>query len=60
MFGLIGIIVGILCLLFAAFMVFFFPASTMRGATGHQSQGWEGVLFGFFVGLIGVALLFLP
>ena len=62
MFGWTGIIIGILLLLFAAFMVFFFPASTMEGASGHQPQGfsWNGILLGFIAGLIGVALIFLP
>ncbi len=59
MFGWVGIIVGILFLLFAAFMVFFFPMSTVE-SSGHQTQGWNGVLFGVIVGLIGIALLFLP
>jgi ABC-type Mn2+/Zn2+ transport system permease subunit len=59
MFGWIGVIIGILLLLFAAFMIFFFPMSTAE-ASGHQTQGWNGVLFGFVAGIIGVALIFLP
>jgi len=57
MFGWIGIIVGILLLLFAAFMVFFFPAPTV-----HQSEsfGWNGILIGFIAGIIGLALIFIP
>jgi|GEM_PF-745946 len=55
MFGWIGVIVGILLLLFAAFLIFFFPAEAE-----HQYQGWEGVIFGFVVGVIGAALLLLP
>jgi hypothetical protein len=57
MFGLAGIIVGILLLLFAAFMVFFFPAAQEHQPGGF---GWNGVLFGFVVGIIGIALIFLP
>jgi hypothetical protein len=54
--------VGILFLLFAAFAIFFFPASTMEGASGHQPQNfsWNGILLGFIVGIIGLALLLLP
>jgi len=57
MFGWTGVIIGILLLLFAAFMIFFFPASKE-----HQPDpyGFNGVLFGFIAGLIGVALIFLP
>jgi len=57
MFGLAGIIVGILLLLFAAFMIFFFPMSRE-----HQPDpyGFNGVLLGFIAGIIGVALIFLP
>ena len=55
MFGWIGTIVGILLLLFAAFLIFFFP-----GTKEHQSQGWEGVVFGFVAGVIGAGLLLLP
>jgi NhaP-type Na+/H+ or K+/H+ antiporter len=58
MFGWIGIIVGILLLLFAAFMVFFYPAASHE----HQPDpyGWNGVIFGFIAGIIGIALIFLP
>ena len=59
MFGLAGIIAGILLLLFAAFMVFFFPMSTVE-SSGQQTQGWNGVLLGFIAGIIGIALIFLP
>ncbi|MCX6814815.1 MAG: hypothetical protein NTY20_04170 [Candidatus Aenigmarchaeota archaeon] len=57
MFGWTGIIVGILLLLFAAFMIFFFPASKE-----HQPDpyGFHGVLLGFIAGIIGIALIFLP
>ncbi|MEM7815848.1 MAG: hypothetical protein QXN71_01880 [Candidatus Aenigmatarchaeota archaeon] len=57
MFGWIGTIVGILLLLFAAFMIFFFPA-----AEEHQPRGVDvnGVVFGFIAGLLGIALIFLP
>jgi hypothetical protein len=57
MFGWVGIIVGILFLLFAAFAIFFFPASRE-----HQPDpyGFNGILLGFIVGIIGLALLFLP
>jgi hypothetical protein len=56
MFGLIGQIIGILLVLFAAFMVFFFPA-----AQDHQeSFGPNGVFFGLIAGALGVALIFLP
>jgi uncharacterized membrane protein YedE/YeeE len=60
MFGWTGIIIGILLMLFSAFMIFFFPASTLEGASGHQMQSWNGVLLGFITGIIGVALVFLP
>jgi len=56
MFGWIGAIVGILLLLFAAFMVFFFPSPV---AHQPESFGWNGVLIGFIAGIVGVALLFL-
>ena len=57
MFGWVGLIIGILLLLFAAFAIFFYPA-----AAEHQPHGfgWNGVILGFIAGLIGVALLFLP
>jgi NhaP-type Na+/H+ or K+/H+ antiporter len=56
MFGWIGIIIGVLLLLFAAFMIFLFPASQE-----HQPDpyGWNGVLFGFIAGIVGIVLIFL-
>lgn len=57
MFGWTGIIIGILLMLFAAFMIFFFPA-----AGEHQPLGTDvnGVILGFIAGIIGIALVFLP
>jgi hypothetical protein len=57
MFGWIGTIVGILLLLFAAFMIFFFPAASQEH---QQGIGWNGVIFGFIMGFIGIVLIFLP
>jgi hypothetical protein len=57
MFGWMGIIVGVLLLLFAAFMVFFFPAAQEQQPHGF---GLNGIIFGFIAGIIGVALIFLP
>ncbi len=60
MFGWIGIIVGILFLLFAAFAVFFFPGTLEHQTGGETDYGLNGMIFGIVVGLIGLALLFLP
>ncbi len=57
MFGWTGVIIGILLLLFAGFMIFFFPAAREQQPQGF---GWNGVLLGFIAGIIGLALLFLP
>jgi hypothetical protein len=59
MFGWVGLIIGILLLLFAAFMIFFFPAAAEHQPPQH-GVGWNGVIFGFIAGIIGVALIFLP
>jgi len=57
MFGWTGLIAGVILLLIAGFLIFFFPS-----ATKHQPEpyGWNGVILGFILGLIGLALLFLP
>ena len=57
MFGWVGSIIGILLLLFAGFMIFFFP-----GPGVHQTHGMDvnGVILGFVAGIAGVALLLLP
>ena len=58
MFGWTGVIIGILLILFAAFMIFFFPAAENE----QQPHGfaWNGVFLGFIAGVIGVVLIFLP
>ena len=55
MFGLLGAIIGILLLLWAVFMLFFFPA-----ITEHQTEhfGKNGIIFGFFLVLVGALLVF--
>ena len=60
MFGWIGIIVGILFLLFAAFAVFFFPGTAEHQTSGESDYGMNGIIFGIIIGIIGLALLFLP
>ena len=57
MFGWIGTLIGILLLILAALFIFIFP-STVE----HQPEpyGWNGVIFGFILGIIGFALIFLP
>ncbi len=55
MFGIVGIVVGVLMLLFGAFCVFFFPSSHI-----HQQQelAMGGVIIGIVSLLIGAALVF--
>jgi len=56
MFGLIGIVIGILLLLVGIFLVFFFP-STME----HQPPGMSvtGVVLGLVLLVVGFVLVFL-
>jgi hypothetical protein len=55
MFGLLGIVVGIILLALGIFLVFFFP-----NVTEHQptSMGWTGIVLGFIFIVIGGILLF--
>ena len=55
LFGLAGLVIGILLLLFGAFMVIGFPA-----AEEHQPQSfsWAGIVMGFIALLIGAVLVF--
>lgn len=55
MFGWIGTAVGALILLWAIFMIFFFPAMAE-----HQTDyfGKNGLIFGFVLLLVGVLLVF--
>ncbi len=55
MFGWLGTVIGILLVLIAIFMIFFFP-STLE----HQAEfGWRGVLLGLILLIIGGLLIFL-
>jgi multisubunit Na+/H+ antiporter MnhG subunit len=60
MFGWVGIIVGILFLLFAAFAIFFFPGTLEHQSSVESDFGVNGIILGIIVGIIGLALLFLP
>jgi hypothetical protein len=60
MFGWVGIIVGILFLLFAGFAIFFFPGTFEHQSSDGMDYGLNGIIFGIIVGVIGLALLFLP
>lgn len=55
MFGMAGLVIGILLLLFGAFMIFGFPA-----AEEHQppSFSWAAIVIGFIVAIIGAVLVF--
>ena len=61
-FGLIGFIVGVLFILFAVFAIFFMPAAGIHQTSGTEGldYGLHGIIFGFIVGAIGVALVLLP
>jgi multisubunit Na+/H+ antiporter MnhG subunit len=60
MFGWVGIIVGILFLLFAAFAIFFFPGTFEHQSSMDTDYGLNGIILGIIVGIIGIVLLFLP
>jgi len=60
MFGWVGIIVGILLLLFAAFLVFFMSTAAEHQTSVDVNFGLNGIIFGFIMGIIGLALIFLP
>ena len=55
MFGLGGLIVGVLLLLWGVYMLFFFPAFVE-----HQSAQFSrnGIIFGLIVLFIGILLVF--
>ena len=55
MFGWIGILVGILLIIFGGFLVVFFP-STIEHQPPQMTVG--GVILGFVCLVIGVLLLF--
>ncbi|MEM5798304.1 MAG: hypothetical protein QXP39_01020 [Candidatus Aenigmatarchaeota archaeon] len=55
MFGLAGLIIGILLIIFGLYMIFFFP-STIE----HQAEfSWRGVLLGVIALVIGALLIFI-
>ena len=60
MFGWIGLVVGILLLLFAAFCIFFLGGTFEHQTTETTDYGLNGIIFGFIMGIIGLALIFLP
>jgi hypothetical protein len=55
MFGLLGVVIGIVLILLGGFLVFFFPSTTI-----HQGEdfGVAGVVLGFIILLIGGVLVF--
>jgi hypothetical protein len=55
MFGIIGILVGLLLILIGGFLVFFFPSTAE-----HQPHPFDitGVVLGFILLIIGGALIF--
>lgn len=55
MFGIIGILVGIVLILIGGFLVFFFP-----GTAEHQPPPFDvvGVVLGFILIIIGGVLIF--
>ncbi len=57
MFGLIGIVVGILMFIIGLFLFFFFPANA-----DHQPENMSlmGVIIGFLLLAVGAILIFLP
>ena len=56
MFGWLGIIIGAIFILIAAFLIFFFPMTT-----AHQTErfGVVGVILGFILLIIGILLIFI-
>jgi len=56
MFGWPGIIIGIIFILLAAFLIFFFPMTTE-----HQTEkfGVVGVVLGFILLITGILLIFI-
>jgi len=57
MFGLLGLITGIILLILGGYMVFFFPH-----AIGYQTEKFSaiGIIAGFVFLLIGALLIFIP
>jgi hypothetical protein len=57
MFGIAGLLLGIVFVLVGLFMAFFFPTATI-----HQTEGFglAGVIIGFIVLILGGILVFLP
>lgn len=56
MFGILGILAGILCILVGGFLVFMFPHPTR-----HQPEqmGIVGIVLGFILLIIGFVLVFM-
>jgi hypothetical protein len=56
MFGWLGVIIGILFIIIAAFLIFFFPMTTV-----HQTEkfGVVGVVLGFILLIAGILLVFI-
>ena len=55
MFGIIGLIIGILLILWGLYMIVFFP---VQDQTQPEDIGIIGIVFGFVVLGIGIALVF--
>ncbi len=59
-FGLLGLFVGVLMMVFGGFMIGLFPGyTTDRNAPGHQPLDFSisGIFIGFMCLLIGVLLI---
>jgi hypothetical protein len=57
MFGIVGMIVGIILILVSVFLIFFFPSTAELQSYSFDKNG---VLFGFLLLFIGIVLIFLP
>lgn len=56
MFGLLGVIVGIILIIVGGYMVFFLPMSIY-----HQPEfGYTGVFLGIVFLIVGFVLIFVP
>lgn len=55
MFGLTGLIIGILLILAGLFLVFLFPSV---GEHQPESMGWTGVVLGIIFLIVGAVLVF--
>ncbi len=57
MFGIAGIVAGIVLVLISLFLIFFFPSTAELQPYAFDKNG---VLLGFLLFFIGIVLLFLP